>query len=139
MTKREGTMIRLSSRWALPVLLLSLWGCNARQEAPVEPQQAAEISKKVKVYQSEELRSVKYTSLGPVDASACKWMVWDKAPSEEEVTDQLLRKAMAMDADGVINLSCRSGTAAALVRDCWSRVECTAEAMRIIGGSQPIH
>src|SRR5512135_957256 len=114
--------MNLPSRLTIFLLVLLVAGCNARQGTPVEPQQAAELGQKVRVYQSSDLANVKYTSLGPIDASACRWMLWDKTPTEQGVTNQLLQKASEMNADGIANLSCATGTASALVRDCWSRV-----------------
>jgi hypothetical protein len=119
------------------VLLLCLLaaGCNARQGASVEPEQAAELGKQVKIYRAADLTGAKYTSLGRIEASACRWMLWDKTPTEEAVTSQLLVKAAEMSANGIANVSCSSGTASALVKDCWSRVECTAEAV-VANGSK---
>jgi len=111
--------------------LLVTAACNARQGVVVEPQGVAQLGQQVKVYTSSELTNLKYTSLGPIDASACKWMMWDQAPTEQGVTNQLRSKAKAMNANGIIGLSCESGTGGALVRDCWSRVACSAEAIQV--------
>jgi len=127
----------LGAKLTIGLLVLLVAGCNARQGTSVEPEQAQQLGQQVKVYQSSDLANVKYTSLGSVDASACRWMLWDETPTEQGVTNQLLQKASAMNANGVTNLSCDSGTASALTRDCWSRVACTAEAIRTSGGSTP--
>jgi hypothetical protein len=112
-------------------LIATTAGCNARQDTPIEPGQATKLGQQVRVYASSDLAKIKYTSLGPVDASGCRWMLWDETPTEQGVTDQLLQKAGAMNANGITNLTCESGTGSALVRDCWSRVACTAEAISI--------
>ena len=116
------------------LFLLLTAGCNARQEGFVTPEQAASLGQQVKVYQPSELANLKYTSLGGIDADACRWMAWDATPSEQGVINQLLSKASQMNANGIANVKCQSGTAAALVKDCWSRVACTADAIKV-GGS----
>lgn len=91
------------------------------------PEQTAQV----KVYQAADLASLKYTTLGPLDASACKMMLWDDQPTEQGVTDQLRAKASTMSANGITNVACENGTGGALLRDCWSRVACTAEAIKV--------
>ncbi len=109
------------------LLVVVVAGCNLREGIPVVPEQTAQV----KVYQPGDLASLKYTTLGPIDASACKFALWDDQPTEQGVTDQLRTKAGAMSANGITNVTCGSGTGGALLRDCWSRVACTAEAIKI--------
>jgi hypothetical protein len=115
------------------LLLLMVAGCNMREDAPMEPEQAAQFGQQVKVYQAADIAKLNYTSLGSVEASACKFEIWDDTPTEQAVTNQLLAKASAMGANGVANIACESGTGSALARDCWSRVACTGEAIKTIG------
>jgi len=115
------------------VLLLSI-GCNARQGVEVAPQQALELGQKVKVYQASELAGLKYTSLGAVDASACKWMLWDRPPTAQAVTNQVLYKADQMSANGITGLSCESDASAALLKDCWAATTCKAQAIQVQNG-----
>lgn len=70
------------------------------------PEQTAQV----KVYQPADLASLKYTTLGPLDASACKMMLWDDQPTEQGVTDQLRAKASTMRANGITNVACENGT-----------------------------
>jgi hypothetical protein len=112
---------------SIGLLAVVVGGCNLRQGIPVAPEQTAQV----RVYQSNDLAALKYTKLGPVDASACKMALWDDPPTEQGVTDQLRAKASGMSANGIANVSCESGTGAALVRDCWSRVACTADAIKV--------
>ncbi len=123
----NGRMILLT----LSICLVISACVNARQGEPVALEQAKTLGQQVKIYQAAELGAAKYTSLGPVEASGCRWMLWDETPTEEGVTNQLLLKAAELNANGITNVSCESGTAAALMRDCWSRVACTAEAIRV--------
>ncbi len=118
---------------AIGLLVAVVAGCNLRQGTPVEPEQAAQLGQQVKVYQAGDLAKLKYTSLGSIDASACKFAVWDDTPTEQGVTNQLLSKASATGANGITSVACESGTGGALLRDCWSRVACTAEAIKVIG------
>ena len=128
---QEANLIRPQLAKKLCLILLLTAACNARQGVAVEPQDATQLGQQVTVYQAGDLANLKYTSLGKIDATACKWMLWDEAPTEQGVTNQLLYKAKGMNADGITNVSCENGTGAALVRDCWSRVSCTAEAIRV--------
>jgi hypothetical protein len=123
MTSRKNALSKLS----VGLLVVTVAGCNLRQGTPVIPEQASQV----KVYQAGDLASLKYTSLGSMDASACKFALWDDPPTEEGVTDQLRTKASAMGANGITNVACESGTGSALLRDCWSRVACTGEAIRV--------
>lgn len=86
-------------------LVATIAGCNARQDTPIEPQQAAKLGQQVKVYESSDLTKIKYKSLGPVEAEGCRWMLWDETPTEQGVTEQLLQKASAMNANGVTSLT----------------------------------
>jgi hypothetical protein len=124
-------LINLSAIFAIGLIWLLTSGCNARQSTAVGPEQSSQLAQQVKVYQPGEIAGMKYTSLGSIDASACKWMLWDETPTQQGVANQLLLKARAMNANGITNLSCESGNGAALVRDCWSRVACTAEAIQV--------
>jgi RcsF lipoprotein len=122
----------MKAAWSIVlVAALIAAGCNARQDTPIEPDQAAKLAQQVKVYQASDLANVKYTIVGPVDADSCKWMLWDQSPTEQGVTEQLLQKASAMNANGVTDLKCDNGTGSALARDCWSRIACTAQAINV--------
>ena len=81
-----------SARFAIGFVFLLTAGCNARQGIPVGPQEASQLEQQVKIYQPNELAGVKYISLGSIDDSACKWMLWDEAPTEQGVTNRLLSK-----------------------------------------------
>ena len=126
MASCKGTLSQLSVG-----LLIMLTGCNLRQGAPVDPEQAVQLGQQVKVYQPADFAGLKYTTLGPIDASTCKFALWDDTPTEQGVTNQLLAKASAMSANGIAHVACSSGTVGALVRDCWSRVACTAEVLKV--------
>jgi hypothetical protein len=117
---------------AIGCCALFLTACmNVRQDAPIEGQQGEQLHQQVKVYQQGDLAGVNYSAVGPLEASSCRWMLWDTTPTEQSVTDQLLLKARGMNADGITEVSCESGTGSALARDCWSRVACTAVAIRL--------
>ena len=120
-------------------LLLVTAGRYLREGTPVEPRQAAQVGQQVKVYQGADIAKLKYTSLGSIDASACKFALWDDSPTEQGVTNQLLSKASAMGANGATNITCESGTGSSLARDCWSRVACTAEAIKTIRKLYRLH
>ncbi len=87
---------------ALGSLIAVLAGCNLRQDTPAEPQQAVRLGRQVKIYQAGDLAQLKYTSLGPIDDSACKFEWWDDTPTEQGVTEQLLLRADSMGANGIL-------------------------------------
>ena len=64
MASCKGTLSQLSVG-----LLIMLTGCNLRQGAPVDPEQAVQLGQQVKVYQPADFAGLKYTTLGPIDAS----------------------------------------------------------------------
>jgi hypothetical protein len=117
------------------LLFLLLAGCGAREGTHLDPEASAQVAAEVKVYAQGDLRRVKYTTYGPVKVTSCKWMIWDPAPTEADVMSQLLNRARTMNANGVTNVSCNNPGLNSLVRDCWSEVTCSGEAIKVTGSS----
>jgi hypothetical protein len=115
-------------KFAFGLLVVAATGCNLREGTPVGPEQAAQLGQQVRVYPANDLGRIRYTSVGPIDASACKFAFWDDTPTEDGVTNQLRYKASEMSANAITTVRCESGTGEAF---CWSRVACTAEAIEV--------
>jgi len=85
------------------LLGLALWGCAAQPTGQMEP-----VSEKLDIHVFYEEPEIEYRELGKVDETK-------RADHPMDVLEQVLRKAMALGADGVIVHSIRNrGTVAGL-------------------------
>lgn len=128
-------MKRSIGRAAALLFLLLVGGCGAREGIHLDPEAASQVAAEVKVYEQSDLHRVNYTTYGPVQVTSCKWMIWDPAPTEADVMSQLLNRARTMNANGVTNVTCNNPGLNSLVRDCWSEVTCSGEAIKVTGSS----
>lgn len=111
-----------------------LAGCTPFVEVVrVSPEETASLKSEVRVYESDELRKVTYSSAGSLEATSCQLLITDPAASDEDAINQLKYKARLLGANGISNISCSKG-GLSFTKNCWSYIVCRADAIRVTGG-----
>lgn len=84
----------------------------------------------VRIYSSDQLAGVTYTSLASIEATSCQPLMWDAPPSEQDATEKLKDKASSLKANGITNIACHAG-ASGWIRRCWASLVCRADAIQV--------
>jgi len=108
------------------IIVLTLNGCVSGPPR-LTPDQQAKLSK-VTIYKVGETLSQEYKILTEISAADCSGApaggrVWGDA---EKAIETLRKKAVAMNADAVIKVSCG---AAPFLNNCWAAQKCTGDAV----------
>ncbi len=114
-------------------LLLSalVFGCGPFVETnSVNPETAARLDSEVKLYQPSEVRSLKYTTIGKIEAWSCKNKLWDPDPTQGDALSQMKLKASSFGAKGIVDVQC-SGEGTGLDTNCWSSIVCVGTAIKL--------
>jgi hypothetical protein len=117
-----------TSDLAAIALSLALSGCVSGAPT-LTPAQESQVSR-VAIYKVGELPPEKYQAVQTLSAADCSGApaggrVWGNA---EQAIDTLKRKAVEIDADAVVNVSCSS---APMLNNCWAAQKCSGEAVKI--------
>ncbi len=113
-------------------------GCNRDINRPfvetysVNPETAARLAGEVKLYETAEIASLKYTPIKAIESWSCQARFWDPDATREDALAQLRLKASSFGANGILDVQCSSqGTS--LVTNCWSTVKCVGTAIKVDG------
>jgi hypothetical protein len=117
-----------TSDLAAIALSLALSGCVSGAPT-LTPAQESQVSR-VAIYKVGELPPEKYQAVQTLSSADCSGApaggrVWGNA---EQAIDTLKRKAVEIDADAVVNVSCSS---APMLNNCWAAQKCSGEAVKI--------
>lgn len=115
------------------IFLLQLGGCIGPL-VKIEPIDANTISQ-VEVYRDQSiLQNDNVKTLGIIEATSCKHLLWDPESSPENCIDQLKMKAARLGGNGIMlgyadRRSADFTPTHGINRNCWNTIECSAVAI----------
>ncbi|MDO8724108.1 MAG: hypothetical protein Q7J31_18050, partial [Syntrophales bacterium] len=74
----------------------------------IDEETGRRLSKEIVIYENEDLKSLEYRRVGPVEATSCMNQLWDPPASRDNAIDQLRYKASTMGGNAITNLLCES-------------------------------
>ena len=98
----------------------------------IDPQMKDTVRTDVKIYEQNELKTLEYETIQPINATSCKNLLWDPPPSQEDAIDQLRYKAHLLGSNGLTNLICTSFEGTSLSKNCWSSITCQALSIKVV-------
>ena len=129
----QGITVKSLIRRAFPILILAVAACTPLVDVmdvdKIQPGER-EAAASVRIVPIGSPQTVTGKFMGSVEANSCKFLLWDKPPSQTNATIQLQIKALRLGADTVSNYACnRSGTDA-YGTNCWGSVTCGGDAFK---------
>lgn len=133
MNKQTGTI--------LIIFIMTLYGCVGSLVPVIRIDDETEhrLSKEIVIYENENLKSLEYRRVGPVEATSCKNKIWDPPASRENAIAQLRYKTSAMGGNAISNLLCEGREGPNLAKNCWTSITCYAVAINILSDTKNIH
>lgn len=128
----ESAKQRLHFALALAIVVSLLSACVSGAPTLTAPQERK--LQTLSLYQSGQSPEKPYTVLGTISAADCSGAPLGGRTSGnvDRALDTLKRKAAAMNADAVIDVSCG---AAPLLNNCWAAQKCTGRAITFPGAA----
>lgn len=123
--------IRLLIISLLSIFHLSCFGPFVRV-IDVDEAAAEKLKSEVKIYDSSELKNVKYERIDSIDATSCMNKLWDPPASEENAISQLRYRAVSLGGNGITNLLCGKEAGTSLRTNCWNSITCRGVAIKIV-------
>ena len=90
------------------------------------------LQSEVRIYEKDELETMKYHILKPVQAISCKKKPWDKAASKENAIDQLRYRTYKEGGNALFKIFCEPEAGMGLSSTCLSSVTCHGVAIKIL-------
>lgn len=84
----------------------------------------------MRIYESAQLPSLKFEVLDFIKGYSCQVTIGQPRASRTAAVDQLKAHAAQLGADGITHIQC-SGEGTSILKNCWSIISCTAEAIRL--------
>lgn len=107
--------------------LVMLTGCQPTMHVEkVDAAAASQLGSTVKVVEGAPPAGA--TLVGAVEATSCKFQMWDPAPSRTNAVLQMQSIAHKMNANTIANVYCEPPNGFNPGRNCYSSIRCTATA-----------
>ena len=124
-------MKELRQTFAIAVILL-LAGCGPGvRVTKIDSPTAAQLNSTMRVIEGPAPQRAQL--IGPVDATSCMNKAWDPSPTNANAILQLKSVARERGANAIGNVYCEPPQGTSLGTNCWSSINCTAQAYSLPG------
>lgn len=120
-------------KWMMVMLVPVIAACgHAVHQENVDATSSVDLKSSVKVVQSSAIPPGA-KNLGEIQATSCKHLAWEPAPSNENAILQMKSVAKKKGGNAISNVYCEPPLGTTLTPNCWSSIRCTATALLVAG------
>ena len=123
------------------IILAGLTGCVETPLVNLDDESRIKVRDEVKTYNIEELQSMKYKWLTPIEGIACSpYISVSSDVKKEDALDELRYRSKSLGGNGIVNVMCGEPVECLECSNCGFRLECNAVAIQVepMGASPPM-